>query len=256
MTPVNSHSANSENSVSEEDQECTHEQSGDAETYRAKLRTRTGQPCRARYQERDESRDRQRQTVKANHDHREPRHLGEALGRREEKGRHQRRHRSDRSTAESFIVSVRIALATVSTRSIQSAPHTEPATRATSVFISFRPRRRRKTDTRVPAAQRRNTRRSTHAPSRRSRCSSTDHGPPPPAQPPATKPRPARRHSRSRSASLSSHAWRMASCWAGVSEQPWRAPATRIPARIAERALSALVTRSPDPPAAGATAGA
>jgi hypothetical protein len=84
---------------------------------------------------------------------------------------------------------------------------------------------------------------------------STDHGPPPPPHPPATKPRPARWHSRARSASLSSHAWRMTSCWAGVSEQACRTPPTRSPARIAEKASRALVTQSPDAPAVGATGG-
>jgi len=83
--------------------------------------------------------------------------------------------------------------------------------------------------------------------------SSTDHGPPPPAQPPARNPRPARWHSRARSASLSSQAWRMASCSADDSEQPWTRPAQRIAARIAGRMC--LTTRSPDRRAAGVTGG-
>jgi hypothetical protein len=75
--------------------------------------------------------------------------------------------------------------------------------------------------------------------------SSTDHGPPPPPQPPATNPRPAWWHSRARSASLSSHAWRMASCWAGEIEQPGRIAAQRIPARIAGRiSLTTRITSS------------
>src|SRR6266481_5831136 len=64
--------ATSERLIPEEDQEYAHEQSSNAETDRAKLRTRTGQPCRARYHKRDESRERQPQTVKANHHHRGP----------------------------------------------------------------------------------------------------------------------------------------------------------------------------------------
>jgi len=75
-----------------------------------------------------------------------------------------------------------------------------------------------------------------------------DHGPPPPPQPPATNPRPAREHSRARSASLSSHAWRIASCWADDIEHPWRLPHRSSPTRI-PRTFS-RTTRSPDPPAA------
>jgi len=62
-------------------------------------------------------------------------------------------------------------------------------------------------------------------------------GPPPPVQPPATNPRPARWHSRARSASLSSHAWRIASCWAGDIEHPWRIPAKTSPTLISERPI-------------------
>lgn len=65
-------------------------------------------------------------------------------------------------------------------------------------------------------------------------CSSTGYGPPR-TQPPAINPPPARRHSRARSASLSSHARRMASCSAGDIEQPGSLPAKRIPARIPAR---------------------
>ena len=64
-----------------------------------------------------------------------------------------------------------------------------------------------------------------------------DHGAPPPVQPPATNPRPARWHSRARSASLSSHAWRIASCWAGDIEHPWRIPAKTSPTLISERPI-------------------